>query len=123
MKIFLLTVMFLSGSAILIGLAGELRARARRRAPAAADYGAYCRILEAVFADWRGERRYYPACYHDFFEHNDRARIDYARTVAARLEREAGREPWGEAAGEDPERDFRMQYAWELCLCEAGRTA
>ena len=58
MKIFLLTVMFLSGSAILIGLAGELRARARRRAPAAADYGAYCRILEAVYADWRGERRY-----------------------------------------------------------------
>ena len=42
---------------------------------------------------------------------------------APRLEREAGRQPWGAEAGEEPERDFRMQYAWELCLCETGRTA
>ena len=123
MKNILIAMMVLSALAILIGLAAELRARLRKAAPAPADYEAYCRVLAAVYADWRGARRYYPACYHAFFEHNDRARIDYARTVAARMERAEGREPWCEAAGEDPEREFRMQYAWELCLCENGQTA
>lgn len=122
MKTVLILTMALCAIAIIIGLIRELAAERAAR-PAPPSFESWSRNLQAVYADWRGERRYYPACYRALFERNDKARIDWARTVAARLERSAGREPWGLESGSDPEREFKQQYAWELCLCELGQTA
>ena len=91
----------------------EKRTSRRLSAP---DHARYTAIINEIYNDWRGRRYYYPPRYHAFFEANDDARIAYAQTVAAGIERSEGRTPVlgdPKAAGEA----FRTRYAWELHQC------